>query len=155
MGLDRMLMLLTSIPDIRLLRSADPAVTAQMTNLDPYHPVSTMPPIRRDISIAVDSDDLAEDLGDRVRSALGDDAACVESVEILQETPCAALPTHALTRLGARTDQKNVLVRIVLRHLHKTLSDPDANAMRDRIYATLHQRTAQQWAAAPTSTPKL
>lgn len=155
MGLDRMLMLLKSISDIRLLRSTDPAVTAQMTNLDPYHPVSTMPPIRRDISIAVDSDDLAEDLGDRVRSALGDDAACVESVEILQETLCAALPTHALTRLGARTDQKNVLVRIVLRHLHKTLSDPDANAMRDRIYAALHQGAAQQWATAPTSTPRL
>jgi phenylalanyl-tRNA synthetase alpha chain len=148
LGLDRMLMLLKTIPDIRLLRSTDPAVTAQMTNLDPYHPVSAMPPIRRDISIAVDSDDLAEDLGDRVRTALGDDAACVESVEILGETPCAALPAHAVTRLGARTDQKNVLVRIVLRHLHQTLSDHDANAMRDRIYAALHQ-------GAPAPTPKL
>nr|WP_042177960.1 hypothetical protein [Kibdelosporangium sp. MJ126-NF4]CEL12879.1 Phenylalanyl-tRNA synthetase alpha chain [Kibdelosporangium sp. MJ126-NF4]CTQ98564.1 Phenylalanyl-tRNA synthetase alpha chain (EC 6.1.1.20) [Kibdelosporangium sp. MJ126-NF4] len=143
MGIDRMLMLLKSIPDIRLLRSPDPAVTAQMTNLDPYHPVSTMPPIRRDISIAVDSGDLAEDLGDRVRNALGDDATCVESVEILQETPCTALPPHALTRLGARVDQKNVLVRIVLRHLHKTLSDHEANAMRDRVHAALHQGTAQ------------
>jgi phenylalanyl-tRNA synthetase alpha chain len=143
MGLDRMLMLLKDIPDIRLLRSTHPAVAAQMTDLEPYRTVSTMPPIRRDISIAVESDNLTEDLGDRVREALGGDAACVESVEVLQETPCAALPGQALARLGARADQKNVLARIVLRHLDKTLSDHEANAMRDRIHAALHQGTVQ------------
>ncbi|MET0135713.1 MAG: hypothetical protein ABW215_19200 [Kibdelosporangium sp.] len=146
MGLDRMLMLLKTIPDIRLLRSTHPAVLAQLTDLAPYRPVSVMPPIRRDISIAVDSDDLDEDLGDRVRNALGDDADCVESVEILSETACAALPAQALARLGARFDQKNVLVRIALRHLDRTLSDQAANALRDRIYAALHQGTVHQWA---------
>lgn len=146
LGLDRMLMLLKGIPDIRLLRSADPAVAAQLTDLARYRPVSTRPPIRRDISVAVDSEDVAEDLGDRVRDALGDDAACVESVEILGETPCAALPAVALARLGAREDQKNVLVRVVLRHLDRTLTDHDANVLRDRIYLALHQGTAQQWA---------
>ncbi|SEF22486.1 phenylalanyl-tRNA synthetase alpha chain [Amycolatopsis pretoriensis] len=35
MGLDRMLMLLKGIPDIRLLRSADPAVAAQLGDLAP------------------------------------------------------------------------------------------------------------------------
>ncbi|MDQ3764344.1 MAG: hypothetical protein M3460_23060 [Actinomycetota bacterium] len=155
MGLDRMLMLLKAIPDIRLLRSTNPAIATQMMDLTPYHPVSTMPPIRRDVSIAVDSHDLAEDLGDRVRDALGKDAACVESVEILQQTPCAALPAHALARLGARTDQKNILTKIVLRHLNRTLSNHEANVMRDRIYAALHQGTAQQWATtlAGTSMP--
>ncbi|MGH3927483.1 MAG: hypothetical protein ACRDTT_32245, partial [Pseudonocardiaceae bacterium] len=123
MGLDRMLMLIKAIPDIRLLRSTDPAVAVQMIDLDHYRPVSTMPPIRRDISVAVDVDNLAEDLGDRVRDALGEDAACVESVEILQETPCAVLPAGALARLGARTNQKNLLVKIVLRHLERTLTD--------------------------------
>ena len=93
-----------------------------------------MPPIRRDISIAVDADDLAEDLGDRVRDALGDDAACVESVEIRQETPCAVLPPQALERLGARPDQKNLLVTVILRHLDRTLTDAEANIMRDRIH---------------------
>lgn len=94
----------------------------------------------------VDCHARTEDLGDRVRDALGDDAACVESVEILQETPCAALPAKALARLGARVDQKNILNRVVLRHLDRTLSDHEANVMRDRIYATLHQGTVQQWA---------
>ncbi|SDM29326.1 PheS-related mystery ligase SrmL [Allokutzneria albata] len=145
LGLDRMLMLRKGIPDIRILRSGDP----QMLDLLPYRPTSTMPSITRDISVAVDSDDLAEDLGDRVRDAVGDD--CVESVEIVQETPCAELPPRALERLGARADQKNLLVRIVLRRLDRTLSDTEANVLRDRVYAAVHRGTAHQWAAGPRS----
>ncbi|MFC8452558.1 hypothetical protein [Kitasatospora sp. NPDC057223] len=146
MGLDRMLMLLKGIPDIRLLRAAEPSAAAQMTDLAPYRPVSAMSAIRRDLSVAVDRDDLAEDLGDRVRDALGADADCVETVEILTQTPGAELPPRALERLGARPDQKNVLLKVVLRHLDRTLTDHDANLLRDRIYAAVHQGTAHQWA---------
>ncbi|WP_020674287.1 hypothetical protein [Amycolatopsis nigrescens] len=149
MGLDRMLMLVKDIPDIRLLRSADPA---QLVDLARYRPVSAMPPVRRDLSIAADPADRAEDLGDRVRDALGADAECVESVEILHETPCADLPARALARLGARAGQKNILVRVVLRHLGRTLSDHEANVLRDRVYAALHRGGAHQWATgAPPS----
>lgn len=144
MGLDRMLMLLKDIPDIRLLRSPDPAVAGQLTDLEPYRPVSALPPVRRDLSIAVAHNDRAEDLGDRVRTALGDDADVVESVEILQETPCADLPPQALARLGATEDQKNLLVRLVLRPLERTLSDHEANVLRDRAYAALHQGSGSQ-----------
>jgi phenylalanyl-tRNA synthetase alpha chain len=146
MGLDRMLMLIKGIPDIRMLRSAEPSVAAQLANLNPYRPVSPMPAIRRDLSVAVDQDDLAEDLGDRVRDALGPDADWVETVEILTQTPCAELPPQALRRLGARPEQKNVLLKVVLRHLNRTLTDHDANLLRDRIYAAVHRGTAHQWA---------
>jgi phenylalanyl-tRNA synthetase alpha chain len=147
MGLDRMLMLLKGIPDIRLLRSPEPAVAAQLLDLEPYRPVSALPPIRRDLSIAVPADDRAEDLGDRVREALGAEADIVESVEIRQETPCAQLPPSALARLGAHRDQKNLLVRLVLRPPSTTLSDHEANVLRDRVYAALHQGGVHQWAA--------
>ncbi|MET8846261.1 hypothetical protein [Amycolatopsis sp. NPDC004625] len=153
LGLDRMLMLRKGIPDIRLLRSPDPAVAAQMTDLAPYRPVSALPPVRRDLSIAVDADDRAEDLGDRVRDALGDDADVVESVEIRQETPGADLPARALDRLGARRDQKNLLVRLVLRPLDRTLSDQEANVLRDRVYAALHQGAVHHWADAGPGSP--
>ncbi|GAA1939884.1 hypothetical protein [Amycolatopsis minnesotensis] len=153
MGLDRMVMLVKEIPDIRLLRSADPAVAVQLTDLSRYRPVSSMPSIRRDISLAVAGDAVAEDLGDRVREALGPDAASVESVEIVRETPCRELPPQALARLGAHHGQKNVLVRIVLRHLRRTLSDEEANRLRDRVYAALHQGRAQQWATAKPGGP--
>jgi phenylalanyl-tRNA synthetase alpha chain len=118
-----------------------------MGDLAPYRPVSTMPPVRRDLSIAVDADDAAEDLGDRVREALGEDADSVESVEIRQETPYAELPAQARARLGARPGQKNLLVRLVLRPWDATLSDHAANVLRDRVYAALHQGDAHQWAA--------
>lgn len=149
-GLDRLLMLIKDIPDIRLLRSADPRVAGQMLDLAPYAEVSAMPAVTRDLSVAVDAGDLAEDLGDRVRDTLGGAAAYVESVQILQRTACAALPPQALARLGARPDQDNVLVRVVLRGLDRTLTGRDANVLRDQVYAAIHQGSAHQWSVPGT-----
>jgi YD repeat-containing protein len=50
------------------------------------------------------------------------------------------------SRLGIDALQKNVLVRIVLRAHDHTLSDDDANELRNRIYSALHMGTATQWA---------
>jgi phenylalanyl-tRNA synthetase alpha chain len=147
MGLDRLLMLAKGIPDIRLLRSADPRVARQMLDLAPYRPVSAMPAITRDLSVAVAADDDAETLGDRVRDALGGDARCVEEVRILSSTDCLRLPAAAIARLGAAPDQRNLLVRVVLRDLDATLTSQRANALRDRIYRALHQGTRHQWAS--------
>ncbi|MBT2526338.1 hypothetical protein J7E91_13060 [Streptomyces sp. ISL-99] len=71
----------------------------------------------------------------------------MESVEILAETPCEKLPPQALARLGARPDQKNVLLKVILRPLHRTLTDHDANLLRDRDYAAVHRGSTSQWAA--------
>jgi phenylalanyl-tRNA synthetase alpha chain len=147
LGLDRLVMLRKAIPDIRLLRARDPRVAEQMQDLAPYRPVSAMPPTSRDLSIAVDTGDTAEDLGDRVRAALGERAAVVESVEVVAETAHDALPAVARARIGLAPGQKNLLVRVVLRDLDRTLTTPEANALRDRIYAALHRGSAHQWAA--------
>jgi phenylalanyl-tRNA synthetase alpha chain len=147
MGLDRLLMLRKEVPDIRLLRASDPRIAAQMENLDPYVPVSAMPAIRRDLSIAVAGDDTVEDLGDRVRNALGSDAGAVEEVAVIDRTGYAALPPAARARLGIGPGQHNLLVKVVLRHLERTLTDAEANQLRDRVYAALHQGSADQWAA--------
>jgi phenylalanyl-tRNA synthetase alpha chain len=151
MGLDRMLMLVKGIPDIRLLRSADPRIAGQMRDLSAYRPVSSMPPVTRDLSVAVAADEDEETLGDRVREALGTDAACVEEVRVLAATPYDRLPEPAARRLGARAGQKNLLVRVVLRDLETTLTNEAANALRDRIYLAIHQGNQYQWAhqAAP------
>jgi phenylalanyl-tRNA synthetase alpha chain len=105
-----------------------------------------MPPITRDLSIAVPGDADEETLGDRVRDALGADANCVEEIRVLSATAYQQLPASAITRLGARTGQTNLLVRVVLRDLDKTLTNQAANALRDRIYRALHQGTEYQWA---------
>jgi len=147
MGLDRLLMLRKQIPDIRLLRSADPRIASQMLDLQPYRPVSRQPAISRDLSIAVNNDEDAETLGDQVRDALGPDSDAVQDVTILSTTPCADLPATVLARLGARPEQRNLLVRVVLSRLDRTLTDTQANDLRDRIYARLHCGTAWQWAS--------
>lgn len=145
LGLDRLTMLAKGIDDIRLLRSADPRVAAQLIDLEPYRPVSAMPPVRRDLSLAVAADLDPELLGDRVRELLGADAAVVEEIGVRGETGYQDLPESSRIRMGLRPGQKNVLLRVVLRDLDRTLTAAAANALRDRIYAGLHEGSAHEW----------
>ncbi|MGH3237862.1 MAG: hypothetical protein ACRDOH_32310 [Streptosporangiaceae bacterium] len=105
-------------------------------------------------SDALGSDALGSDaLGS---DALGSDAQCVEEVRALSATDCDRLPVSAARRLGAKRGQagpsgakrgqKNLLVRVVLRDLEKTLTNEAANALRDRIHLAIHQGTEYQWA---------
>jgi phenylalanyl-tRNA synthetase alpha chain len=146
LGLDRILMLRKGIDDIRLLRASDPRIQAQMQDLSPYRPVSDQPAVGRDLSIATAGDTTPEELGDRVRAALGSQARCVEQVEVVSETPYEALPPQAVARLGMEPGQKNVLVRVVLRDLERTLTHAEANALRNQIYRALHEGSQHQWA---------
>jgi phenylalanyl-tRNA synthetase alpha chain len=137
LGLDRLLMLRKGIDDIRLLRSADRRVATQMTDLTPYRPVSAQPAARRDLSVALPAGVTAEDLGDRIRDLLGDDAHLVEEVAIRSATPPDALPAASRERLGLRDGEVNVLLRVVLRDLHAALPRQRANALRDRLWVGL------------------
>ncbi|HEX2497652.1 MAG TPA: hypothetical protein VHO00_02555, partial [Actinomycetes bacterium] len=145
LGLDRLTMLAKGIDDIRLLRSTDPRVAAQLTDLEPYRPVSAMPAVQRDLSLAVAADLDPELLGDRVRELLGADAAVVEEVSVRSETGYQDLPKSSRIRMGLRPGQKNVLLRVVLRDLDRTLTAAEANAVRDRIYAGLHEGSTHEW----------
>lgn len=139
MGLDRALMLRKQIPDIRLLRATDPRIAAQLLDLEPWRAVSTLPAIRRDLSVVVPGDTDAEILGDQVRSALGDRVDDLESVELLALTPYAELPQRARDRLRLTPVQANALVRLTLRPLARTLTDSEANRLRDQVYLAVHE----------------
>jgi len=147
LGLDRLLMLAKGIGDIRLLRSGDPRIVRQMADLTPYRPVSNQPAVRRDLSIAVAAGTTPEELGDRVREAMGGDVEALETLEVVSETPARALPPAAAVRIGLRPGQKNVLLRLVIRHPARTLTAEEANRVRDAVYAAVHEGTAWQWAA--------
>lgn len=144
LGLDRLLMLRKGVTDIRLLSATDPRIADQMRDLTPYRQVSKHPPVSRDLSVAVDAAADGETLGDLARTAVGDLA---EEITILSETPVDDLPPAARARLGALPGQKNVLLRVVLRDLSRTLSDDEANQARDAVYAALHQGTVSRWAS--------
>ncbi|WP_437810961.1 PheS-related mystery ligase SrmL [Sorangium sp. So ce1078] len=147
LGLDRILMLRKGIDDIRLLRATDARIARQMLDLAPYRPVSSQPPVRRDLSIATRLDTTAEELGDLVRAALGDRAPSVELVQVVSETPHEALPPAAVQRLGSAPGQKNVLLRVVIRDVERTLTHEEANALRDAIFAALHEGRVHHWAS--------
>jgi phenylalanyl-tRNA synthetase alpha chain len=146
LGLDRLLMLAKGIDDIRLIRSEDPRIASQLLDLSPYRPVSRHPAVQRDLSLAVGERLTAEELGDRVREALGARSGDVESIELLAETWPAAMPAPARERLGLGSGQKNALVRITLRAVGRTLTDAEANRLRDEVYAALHEGSRSEWA---------
>jgi phenylalanyl-tRNA synthetase alpha chain len=139
MGLERALMLRKGIPDIRYLRAADPRIAEQLLSLDPWQHVSPLPAVRRDISVVLAADEDVETLGDRIRTALGDDADVVESVELLSRTAHEELPEQARSRLGTREGQVNLLLRIVLRPIDRTLTSDEANTIRNAIYRAVHR----------------
>jgi phenylalanyl-tRNA synthetase alpha chain len=145
LGLDRLVMLCKGIDDIRLLRSTDPRVAQQMLDLSRYRAVSKHPAVKRDLSIVIDEGDTPEDLGDRLRTALGESACAIESMVVVAETRARDLPPDAARRLRIADGQKNVLVRIVLRDLERTLTDEEANLLRDRAYAALHRGATHEW----------
>lgn len=138
-GLDRLAMLVKGIDDIRLLRSPHPQIAAQMTNLEPYRPVSNQPSINRDMSIVTGVETELEDICEKIVEALGDEAELLESVNILSETLYHQLPQKAIQRLGIQPNQKNMLVRMTLRSLHSSITNQHANVLRDLAYSKINQ----------------
>jgi phenylalanyl-tRNA synthetase alpha chain len=139
-------MLRKDIDDIRLLRSKNPEIQGQLLDLAPYRPVSLMPPVRRDLSLVL-ADPAEADielLGDRARRVLGDDAEVLAALEITAVTPTAELPPAAVDRLRMAPGDVNVLLRLVLQPLERTLTDQQANRLRDRVYIALHQGKVQE-----------
>jgi phenylalanyl-tRNA synthetase alpha chain len=119
-----------------------------MRDLAPYRPPSAQPPARRDLSVAAAPglDDV--ELGERVRDALGHEAAWVEEARVLSRASWDDLPHVARARIGMRPDQENLLVRVVLRHPSRSLPRAEANGLRDRIYTALHEGGESMWSTS-------
>jgi len=67
------------------------------------------------------------------------EAEVLAALEIRAVTPASGLPPAAVERLRLAPEQVNVLLRLVLQPLDRTLTDEDANLIRDRVYLALHQ----------------
>lgn len=142
MGLDRLVMTLKDIPDIRYLRSTNPKIALQMHNLQTYHEVSNQPAIQRDMSYSIPARYVEEDINEDIREALGDNNDILESIEVISETRYADLPIIIRKRLGINKDQKNVLVRVTLRHLERTITNKEANELYGIIYSHVNHGAA-------------
>jgi phenylalanyl-tRNA synthetase alpha chain len=151
MGLDRALMVRKGIDDIRLLRSTDPRIAEQMLDLEPWRAVSVLPAIGRDISVVLNGDHDAETIGDLVREALGERVEDLERVELLAVTSWAQLHPRARERMQMRPDQVNGLIRITLRPLTTTLTNAEANELRDAIYRAVHRGAVLELIGEPVN----
>lgn len=115
---------------------------------EPYVLVSDQPPIRRDLSVAVERDPVPEEVDDRVREALSRHLDQLESVEILSATPYEDLPPAAHERMGMRPGQKNLLLRLTIRDPARSLTRGEANRIRDLVYRAVHRGRRMELAAS-------
>ncbi len=144
LGLDRLTMIVKKIKDIRLLKDKNKKISEQMYDLKPYKDVSKMPINKKDISIAVHEDLQEEEIGDIINEACSDYLEYIEEVKVISETSYENLPDVAIKRMGMETHHKNVLLRIILRHLSKTIDTDEAKNIRNIIYNKLHQGSCKE-----------
>ena len=138
MGLDRLVMLVKKIDDIRVFRSTDARVKKQMTNLDPYVPVSDQPATRRVLSYSASLEKTEEDICETIRDALGADTRYLEDVHV-EEISYHDLEKRARDNLGILPHQKNVVATLTLRSLEGSLPKKTVNAWMQKIYPLLNE----------------
>jgi len=142
LGLERLVMIIKEIDDIRILYSQKEEIKSQMKNLNKYKKVSNQPSIKRDLSIAVNKDLNEEELTEIILNHVPQDVEnIIESISIVTETSYEELPKVAIDRLGMNKSQKNILLRIVLRDLDKSLIHEEADKVHSDIYNLIHKGT--------------
>ena len=93
------------------------------------------------MSYSVPSQYVEEDINEDIRRSLDEDMGILESVEVLSETQYDELPNVARDKLGINGDQKNVLVRITLRHLERSITNQEANGLYEQVYSYVNKGT--------------
>lgn len=143
MGLERLVMIIKQIDDIRVLLDNRDTIQRQMNGLKKYKQVSNQPATKRDLFIAISEYVNEEELTEMILDSLDKNLhSTIESIKVTSETEYSKLPQIAIERLGIVDGQKNVLLRVVLRDLAKTLESHEANAIYTTIYSKIHQGTA-------------
>ena len=138
MGLDRLVMITKEIDDIRILRSSDPRIKRQMTNLDKFMKVSDQPATKRVLSYSTSMDKTEEDVCEEIRDELGLEAVYIEEIQY-SEISYEQLPIKARENLGIRPDQKNVVATLVFRSPEGSLQRPMVNEWMQRLYPKLNK----------------
>jgi phenylalanyl-tRNA synthetase alpha chain len=140
LGLERLLMIIKDISDIRVINSQNPAVMKQMGDYKKYREVSKQPAMKRDLSIAVDHLTVLEELTEIVMKGVPIELSeKIETLDLLTETAYKDLPLVAIERLGMNEQQKNMLLRVVLRDVANALTHEEANDLYTLIYDLLHE----------------
>ena len=138
MGLDRLVMILKGIDDIRVLRSEDIRIKGQMTNLEKFVVVSNQPATKRVLSYSASVEKTEEDICEEIKDELGSDSVFIENIEY-SETSYDQLPEKARINLGIQPHQKNVVVVLTFRSLESSLPKAVVNEWMQRLYPKLNE----------------
>ena len=142
LGLERLVMLIKGIDDIRVLKDERPEIQKQMMDLKKYKIVSKQPSTKRDLSIAIDKNINEEELTELILKSVDKDTQNkIETIQIVTETYYDDLVDIAKERLGINPEQKNILLRITLRDLVKSIESETANEIYTLIYNNIHKGT--------------
>ena len=120
-GLERLAIISTDLPDIRLLWSKDERVTKQLKLGTKFKEVSKYPPIVRDISFVVKKDFVPNDYFDLVREMA---PGLIEEVHLLDKYENAE-------KFG--TDKISYAFRITYRSLERTLISTEIDELHKKI----------------------
>eukprot|EP00617_Octactis_speculum_P021109 CAMPEP_0185766504 /NCGR_PEP_ID=MMETSP1174-20130828/37913_1 /TAXON_ID=35687 /ORGANISM="Dictyocha speculum, Strain CCMP1381" /LENGTH=378 /DNA_ID=CAMNT_0028450223 /DNA_START=242 /DNA_END=1378 /DNA_ORIENTATION=+ len=120
LGLERLAMILFSIPDIRLFWTEDERFTKQFKNGDvvTFKPYSKYPPCYKDIAFWVPEDYQENDFYELTRNVAGD---LVELVEVIDEF------THP------KTNRRSLCYRITYRSMDRSLTDDEINVLQESV----------------------
>ena len=130
-GLERLAIASMDLPDIRLLWSIDERVKKQLVLGQKFKEVSKFPPVLRDISFVVPKTFIPNDYFDLIREVGG---GMVENVALIDKY-------ENDEKFG--TKKMSYTYRITYRHLEKTLTNEEVNA----VHAELEERTEQEFGA--------
>ncbi|HEY5221309.1 MAG TPA: hypothetical protein VIJ29_04190 [Candidatus Paceibacterota bacterium] len=130
-GLERLAMISTDLPDIRLLWSTDERVKKQLHMGTKFVEVSKYPPVIRDISFIVPKTFAPNDYFDLVRDIAGD---LVEQVALIDEYANDE-------KFGA--DKKSYAYRITYRSSERTLTNEEV----DVLHKNIEEETAKEFGA--------
>lgn len=120
-GMERLAIASMSLPDIRLLWSQDERVTKQLKLGQKFVEVSKYPPVVRDISFVVKNTFVPNDYFDLVREIVPD---MVEEIALIDKYENAEKFGEGFVSYA---------YRITYRHLDKTLTNEEVDAMHKKI----------------------
>lgn len=126
LGLERLAMLLFSIPDVRLFWSEDSGFLSQFKVDDPFTPItykeiSKFPQLYQDISFWIPTGYSTNDFYDVARSVGGD---LVERVELVDSF------THP------KTQRISHCYRVTYRHMERSLTTDEVNVIQEQLRST-------------------
>lgn len=130
-GMERLAIISMSLPDIRLLWSADPRIKKQLHLGNAYIPVSKYPPITRDISFVVPDDFIPNNYFDLIRDIGGE---LVEEVKLLDKY-------ENVEKFGEH--KISYTYRITYRSNDRTLISEEVDVLQEKVY----DETAKQFNA--------